>query len=155
MVPILGMVRSSEAGLAGDSLASQSACLFYCVSSLRAAGPSRKLTLLYLANDIVQNSKKKGQEYKAEFTRVLPRAFHLVSKYVGQLPASLMPVLTALLSPDPSFRSLLPSLPFFLTLPPALPLSLSPTSHQGEGCSFPQVCGSHYRGVGGEKHLRT
>ena len=132
MVPILGMVRSSEAGLAGDSLASQSACLFYCVSFLRAAGPSRKLTLLYLANDIVQNSKKKGQEYKAEFTRVLPRAFHLVSKYVGQLPASLMPVLTALLSPDPSFLSISPSLSPFLPYSPSRSPSL-PLSHLTPG----------------------
>ena len=45
-----------------------------------AADAGHKLTLLYLANDIVQNSRKKGSEYKAEFSRVLPRAFHVVSK---------------------------------------------------------------------------
>ena len=48
--------------------------------SLSTANSGRKLTLLYLANDIIQNSKRKGQEYKLEFTRVLPRAFQLVSK---------------------------------------------------------------------------
>ncbi|CAI8038901.1 Regulation of nuclear pre-mRNA domain-containing protein 1B [Geodia barretti] len=47
---------------------------------LQKADSNRKLTLLYLANDIVQNSRKKGTEFKIEFTRVLPRAFHIVSK---------------------------------------------------------------------------
>ena len=51
-----------------------------CLFSLTVANSSRKLTLLYLANDVIQNSKRKGQEYKLEFTRVLPRAFQLVSR---------------------------------------------------------------------------
>lgn len=38
------------------------------------------MTLLYLANDIIQNCKKKGPEFKAEFGKVLPKAFQLVSK---------------------------------------------------------------------------
>ena len=42
---------------------------------LVAADSNRKLTLLYLANDIIQNGRKKGSEFKAEFTRILPRAF--------------------------------------------------------------------------------
>ena len=54
--------------------------LCYCVVLCCAADAGHKLTLLYLANDIVQNSRKKGSEYKAEFSRVLPRAFHVVSK---------------------------------------------------------------------------
>ena len=58
--------------------ASSFAAVLYSVSS--AADSNRKLTLLYLANDIVQNSRKKGTEFKAEFTRVLPRAFHIVCK---------------------------------------------------------------------------
>ena len=45
-----------------------------------SANTSRRLTLLYLANDIVQNSRKKGAEYKVEFTRVLPKAFHIIGK---------------------------------------------------------------------------
>ena len=44
------------------------------------AAPSEKLTLLYLANDVIQNSKKKGPEYRVEFVRVLPQAFQLVSR---------------------------------------------------------------------------
>ncbi len=40
----------------------------------------RKLTLLYLANDVIQSCKKKGPEFKSEFSKVLPRAFQLVSK---------------------------------------------------------------------------
>lgn len=44
------------------------------------AGADQKLTLLYLANDVIQNSKKKGTEFKTEFVKVLPRAFQLVSK---------------------------------------------------------------------------
>ena len=45
---------------------------------------NRKLTLLYLANDIVQNSKRKGPEFKSEFAKALPRALHLVAKQVHQ-----------------------------------------------------------------------
>ena len=44
------------------------------------ASSSRKLTLLYVANDVIQNARRKGPEYKAEFTRALPRALHLVAK---------------------------------------------------------------------------
>lgn len=40
----------------------------------------RKLTLLYLANDVIQNSKKKGLEYKNEFGKLLPRALQLVAR---------------------------------------------------------------------------
>ena len=44
------------------------------------AESNRKLTLLYLANDVIQNSKKKGPEYKSEFLRILPRVFQLISR---------------------------------------------------------------------------
>ncbi|KXJ27401.1 Regulation of nuclear pre-mRNA domain-containing protein 1B [Exaiptasia diaphana] len=37
--------------------------------------PSKKLTLLYLANDVLQNSKKKGSEFNSEFKSVLPSVF--------------------------------------------------------------------------------
>ena len=43
---------------------------------------SRKLTLLYVANDVIQNSKKKGPEYRAEFVKVLPRVFQVINKLV-------------------------------------------------------------------------
>lgn len=38
----------------------------------------KKLTFLYLANDVIQNSKKKGPEFSQEFAEVLPYAFHHV-----------------------------------------------------------------------------
>ena len=44
------------------------------------ATTSRRLTLLYLANDVIQNSKRKGTEFKMEFVKALPRALHLVAK---------------------------------------------------------------------------
>ncbi|KYN13591.1 Regulation of nuclear pre-mRNA domain-containing protein 1B [Trachymyrmex cornetzi] len=36
---------------------------------------NRKLTFMYLANDVIQNSKKKGPEFGKEFETVLPKAF--------------------------------------------------------------------------------
>lgn len=36
---------------------------------------NRKLMFMYLANDVIQNSKKKGPEFGKEFESVLPRAF--------------------------------------------------------------------------------
>lgn len=51
-----------------------------CMFHVFAAKMGRKLTLMYLANDVIQNSKRKGLEYKLEFTRALPRAFQLVSR---------------------------------------------------------------------------
>ncbi|XP_068142395.1 LOW QUALITY PROTEIN: regulation of nuclear pre-mRNA domain-containing protein 1B [Drosophila tropicalis] len=35
----------------------------------------KKLTFMYLANDVIQNSKKKGPEYGKEYSHVLPKAF--------------------------------------------------------------------------------
>jgi regulator of Ty1 transposition protein 103 len=40
----------------------------------------KKLTLLYLANDVIQNGKKKGSEFKTEFSKVLPRALQFMSQ---------------------------------------------------------------------------
>lgn len=40
---------------------------------------SRKLTFIYLANDILQNSRKKGPEYSNEFGTVLQEAFNDVA----------------------------------------------------------------------------
>ena len=43
------------------------------------ASVPKKLALTYLANDILQNSRKKGPEFVMEFFRVLPKAMkHLV-----------------------------------------------------------------------------
>lgn len=47
---------------------------------LLKAKPSRKLTFMYLANDVIQNSKKKGPEYSKEFAIVLVKAFQYVLK---------------------------------------------------------------------------
>ncbi|XP_013790680.1 regulation of nuclear pre-mRNA domain-containing protein 1B-like isoform X2 [Limulus polyphemus] len=46
---------------------------------LLKAKPSRKLTMMYLANDVIQNSKKKGPEFSREFLSVLCKAFHNVT----------------------------------------------------------------------------
>lgn len=42
---------------------------------LLAAKESRKLTFMYLANDVIQNSNKKGPEYGKQFGTVLKKAF--------------------------------------------------------------------------------
>ncbi|CAK1544946.1 unnamed protein product [Leptosia nina] len=41
---------------------------------------SKQLTFMYLANDVIQNSKKKGPEYGKEFGEVLLDAFKLMAK---------------------------------------------------------------------------
>lgn len=41
----------------------------------------RKLTFIYLANDILQNSRKKGYEYMKEFAVVLPESIENTAKY--------------------------------------------------------------------------
>ncbi len=48
---------------------------------LRAPNPQKKMALLYLANDILQNSRKKGPEYVHEFFRVLPRQLQQLLKH--------------------------------------------------------------------------
>ncbi|KAL4112246.1 hypothetical protein QTP88_016070 [Uroleucon formosanum] len=44
-----------------------------------AGSESKQLTLMYLANDIIQNSKKKGPEYGKEFGKELAKAFKQIS----------------------------------------------------------------------------
>lgn len=46
------------------------------------AKSNRKLTFLYLANDVIQNSKRKGPEFTREFESVLVDAFSHVARYV-------------------------------------------------------------------------
>ncbi|XP_046549445.1 regulation of nuclear pre-mRNA domain-containing protein 1B-like isoform X2 [Haliotis rubra] len=41
---------------------------------------SKKLTFFYLANDVIQNSKKKGPEFTKDFATVLPDAVRIASK---------------------------------------------------------------------------
>lgn len=48
--------------------------------NLKSIAISRKLTAMYLANDVVQNSKKRGVEYAREFGTVMRKVFeHLAS----------------------------------------------------------------------------
>lgn len=42
--------------------------------------PVKKLTYLYLGNDVIQNSKKKGPEFGTEFGKVLAQVFKHVSQ---------------------------------------------------------------------------
>lgn len=44
------------------------------------AKENRKLTFIYLANDVIQNSRKKGPEYGREFGHVLAHAFKHMGK---------------------------------------------------------------------------
>ncbi|GCB65216.1 hypothetical protein scyTo_0013428 [Scyliorhinus torazame] len=53
--------------------------LTFLFQFLSTAKPSRKLTFLYLANDVIQNSKKKGPEFTKDFAPVLVDAFSHVS----------------------------------------------------------------------------
>ncbi|KAJ8776088.1 hypothetical protein J1605_015814 [Eschrichtius robustus] len=49
---------------------------------LRKAKSNRKLTFLYLANDVIQNSKRKGPEFTREFESVLVDAFSHVARHL-------------------------------------------------------------------------
>ncbi|XP_037931295.1 regulation of nuclear pre-mRNA domain-containing protein 1B [Teleopsis dalmanni] len=42
---------------------------------LQNVSENKKLTFMYLANDVIQNSKKKGPEYGREFLIILPKVF--------------------------------------------------------------------------------
>ena len=48
----------------------------------------KKLTLLYLANDVIQNSRKKGPEYMNEFAGVLKHAFESITRYARRPSSS-------------------------------------------------------------------
>uniref|UniRef100_A0A8C7WSZ5 Regulation of nuclear pre-mRNA domain containing 1B n=1 Tax=Oryzias sinensis TaxID=183150 RepID=A0A8C7WSZ5_9TELE len=47
---------------------------------LKKAKSNRKLTFLYLANDVIQNSKKKGPEFTKDFESVLVDACSHVAR---------------------------------------------------------------------------
>lgn len=56
-------------------------CVEYILfSSCCAAKSNRKLTFLYLANDVIQNSKKKGPEFAKDFESVLVDACSHVAR---------------------------------------------------------------------------
>lgn len=46
------------------------------------AKPSKKLIHIYLANDVVQNSKKKGPEFNREFSGIIVAAYKHVYRFV-------------------------------------------------------------------------
>ncbi|KAI8908807.1 hypothetical protein DFJ77DRAFT_473352 [Powellomyces hirtus] len=52
---------------------------------LHKATPARKLSFLYLANDVVQNSRRKGDEFVKEFAKVFPETLPHVFRYVYTL----------------------------------------------------------------------
>lgn len=54
------------------------------LKDLRKVKPSKKLTYLYLANDVIQNSRKKGPEYNRDFKDVLPVSFTHTAKYADE-----------------------------------------------------------------------
>lgn len=45
-----------------------------------SAPQNRKLVFMYLANDVIQNSKKKGPEYQEHFATILAKAFMHIGK---------------------------------------------------------------------------
>ncbi|CAG2121627.1 unnamed protein product, partial [Medioppia subpectinata] len=49
-------------------------------AELKKAKAVRRLTFMYLANDIIQNSRKKGPEFSKEFGAVLAASFESVAK---------------------------------------------------------------------------
>ncbi|KAI4469976.1 cyclin-dependent kinase inhibitor-related protein [Holotrichia oblita] len=49
------------------------------IKEISTAKENRKLTFMYLANDVIQNSKKKGPEFGKEFGHVLKKAFEHMS----------------------------------------------------------------------------
>lgn len=49
--------------------------VFLSLLSVETVPQSKKLTFMYLANDVIQNSKKKGPEYGKEFGKILKNAF--------------------------------------------------------------------------------
>jgi len=48
------------------------------------APKERKLVFLYLANDIMQTSRKKGGEFIKEFSRVMPGAIMHIHRFVNR-----------------------------------------------------------------------
>ncbi|XP_059163507.1 regulation of nuclear pre-mRNA domain-containing protein 1B-like isoform X2 [Physella acuta] len=61
---------------------------------LEKAKPSKRLTFVYLANDVIQNSKRKGPEFTKDFAHILPDAFTQAAKEADdKMKASLVRVI--------------------------------------------------------------
>lgn len=67
---------------------------FYLIEHFFAAKDGRKLTFMYLANDVIQNSRKKGPEYGQEFGVQLKKAFEHMSQCDEKTKNSLDRLLT-------------------------------------------------------------
>lgn len=63
-----------------------------------AAQVPRKLTFLYLANDVIQNSKRKGPEFTQDFAPVIVDAFKHVYRSVMHSDLRLVAPLSELCS---------------------------------------------------------
>lgn len=55
---------------------------------------AKKLTIMYLANDVIQNSRKKGPEYGQEFGNYLTKAFEHMADSEEKTLSSLSRLLT-------------------------------------------------------------
>lgn len=64
--------------------------LFTPHPTLFLAQVSRKLTFLYLANDVIQNSKRKGPEFTQDFAPVIVDAFKHVSRWALRIYSCLL-----------------------------------------------------------------
>ncbi|KAJ6221305.1 hypothetical protein RDWZM_007117 [Blomia tropicalis] len=54
------------------------------MKELKKAKPPRRLTFMYLANDVIQNGKKKSPEFVKEFLNVLKPCFQFISKEIDE-----------------------------------------------------------------------
>lgn len=57
----------------------------YCLIHVFPAKASRRVAFMYLANDVIQNSKKKGTEFTKEFHGILKPSFQHIAKYVTRM----------------------------------------------------------------------
>ena len=58
----------------------------------KAASLDRQLSMLYLANDILQNSRRKGPEFVNEFYHVMPRPIsHLLKHGDNKVGSGMLP----------------------------------------------------------------
>mmetsp|Transcript_73288 Transcript_73288/g.195337 ORF Transcript_73288/g.195337 Transcript_73288/m.195337 type:complete len:86 (-) Transcript_73288:21-278(-) len=60
---------------------------------IRRTQPERKLTFCYLANDVMQNSRKKGRDFNHEFAKCLPVVFYDMHRKCQDVPKCLESVL--------------------------------------------------------------
>ncbi|KAJ3333370.1 Regulation of nuclear pre-mRNA domain-containing protein 1A [Blyttiomyces sp. JEL0837] len=61
---------------------------------LKKATISQKLTFLYLCNDVLQSSRRKGEDFTKEFARILPSAFgHIYRHAPGDIQMKVMRLL--------------------------------------------------------------